>query len=343
MGLGGALLAMHRNNQDIRAQQANHGAANRNRFARRLPRVQSSWVLPSFGDMLNVAEREGDDRWFALFRAQADEHPFGGPAPHQPDYKQAFTHPGKPAPGFTFDFAPHANETPVPPSSSTPIIVVDDSPGSSTTAGGSSGSHNDEPKTILVCARCMDALVTSDSTTGIEYTKRRIWGLRCGHMLDGKCIEEIMKPAPPPPEVSNAVDLKGKGKEILVSEAQRQDKGKGKAADTALSDSNDPLDLFTRPASNSMRSRLRPRPNSTTGSHLLPPSTDISHHAIRPLSTRRPPAAKRNGKGKMKETLVEAEHQWKCPVAGCAKVHTSILVDGQWIMDDKTGAIAIYV
>jgi hypothetical protein len=45
----------------------------------------------------------------------------------------------------------------------------------------------------------------------------------------------------------------------------------------------------------------------------------------------------------MKAPLVEADYQWKCPVAGCAKVHTSLLIVGKWIMDEKTGAIGVYV
>lgn len=360
MGLGGALLAMNRTNQDARA---NHGSVNRGR-PRRVPRVQSSWILPSFGDILQgellprrrsafVSDEEDEDALFDLLTADADDYYYGGRdilAEHsrrvrhfEPDYKPAYTHPEKPAPGFTFDFAPPTTE-PSAPSSST-VVVVDDSPGPSTSASASSSSQNDDPNIILVCARCMDALVTGESTTGVEHARRKIWGLRCGHMLDGKCIDEIMKPAAPKTESSNLVDTKGKGKEVIVPEPQLANMGKGKVLDSVPSGSYDEPDLLSRPASNSMRSRLRPRANLIP-SHTPPPPTEVfspTQRTFRQLPNRRQPGAKGKGKGKMKVPLVEADYQWKCPVAGCAKVHTTILVEGKWIMDEKAGAIGIYV
>lgn len=359
MGFGGALLAMHRPNQDAHPH-ANH--SNRGR-GRRLPRVQSSWILPSFGNILNgefvprrrsavqeediiFADSDEDELFFNFLASNADDYYHGGRPPFashfgrrvrhfEPDYKPIYTHPGKPAPGFTFDFAPPADE-PRTSSSSTSVIVVDDSPGVNATASGSSSSH-DDPNTILVCARCMDALITGDSTTGIEHTRRRIWGLRCGHLLDGKCIEEIMKPGPPasPTEIPTPYDVNA------TSEPPRLDKGKGKAVERAPSESHDELNFLHPLQPNSIRSRLRPRPHSASYTPLPPIDVSSPQRVTRPLPSRRQQASK--GKGKGKATLVEAEHHWRCPVPGCAKVHTSILVEGKWIMDDKAGAIAVYV
>ena len=299
-----------------------------------------------------IFPEDEDDAFLALLTANADDYYYGsrsGVASQngrrvrhfEPDYKPVYTHPGKPAPGFTFDFAP-SSETPSS-SSSTSVIIVDDSPGPSTSA--SSSSHNDDPNTILVCARCMDALVTGDSMTGVEYARRKIWGLRCGHMLDGKCIEEIMKPAPSAASIGNASDtsdVNGKGKEAVAGDAPQLGKGKGKAVDA--SESDDQLDFLAPlvpPDSNSIRSRLRPRHHSTT-SHAPPTdSSSLSQRVIHPSG--RQLMGKGKGKGKVKASLVEAENHWRCPVAGCAKVHTSLLVDGKWIMDDKAGAIGVYV
>ncbi|KIM85037.1 hypothetical protein PILCRDRAFT_817877 [Piloderma croceum F 1598] len=376
MGLGGALIAMHRSNQDAHPR-ANHGLANRAR-ARRAPRVQSSWILPSFGDIFSgefiprrrstvqeediiYPEDDNDDAFFALLTSNADDYYYGNRARieaqngrtlrhFEPDYKPAYTHPGKPAPGFTFDFAPSSESSAL--SSSTSVIVVDDSPGPSTSA--SSSSHNDDPNTILVCARCMDALVTGDSMTGAEHIRRKIWALRCGHLLDGKCIEELVKPASlaaSTVDTSRVADAKGKGKEVVSTEPLPLDKGKGRAIER--SDSYDQLDFLSPPVppeSNSIRSRLRPRPHSTASHAPHPPSdpTSVSQRVTRQLpsqwqQTSRQQLVKGKGKGKAKTSLVEAENHWRCPVTGCAKVHTSLLVEGKWIMDDKAGAIAVYV
>lgn len=119
------------------------------------------------------------------------------------------------------------------------------------------------------------------------------------------------------------------------------DKGKGKAAEPS-SESYDPLDLFTTVAS-SIRSRLRPRPQSTSGTGTTPVANPGQLRPIRPLPHRRQPGSRGKGKGKANVPVVEAEHQWKCPVASCARIHTSLLIEGKWVTDDKAGAIAVYV
>ncbi|KAG9315387.1 hypothetical protein JVU11DRAFT_4534 [Chiua virens] len=89
----------------------------------------------------------------------------------------------------------------------------------------------------------------------------------------------------------------------------------------------------------SMRSRLRPR--RTLGStHPSVPTTTSNGRRSRSQATQR---SNRKGKGKMKAPAVEAEHEWNCPVSGCGRVHLSLLMDGRWTMDEKRGAIAVFV
>ncbi|KAI9454736.1 hypothetical protein BJY52DRAFT_1224932 [Lactarius psammicola] len=111
-------------------------------------------------------------------------------APHE--YRIAYTHPYPPAPGFTHDFESS--------SPSVTVIDVDEEPGPSGKPTGSSSSNlNSENMNTLVCARCLDPLVLGGSSMSEDQrTRRRLWSLRCGHMLDGKCIAELMKPQPTP-------------------------------------------------------------------------------------------------------------------------------------------------
>ena len=155
-------------------------------------RVFPSWL---FGD---PTEEEMMDALAFSEMAAADVGPFGfGDDRAQlrrttNEYRVAYTHPRPPASGFTHDF-----ETSSP---SISVIDVDDGPGPSTKASGSSSpSRNNENVNTLVCARCLDPLVLSGGSMSEEdRIRRRLWGLRCGHMLDGKCIAELMKPRPVP-------------------------------------------------------------------------------------------------------------------------------------------------
>jgi hypothetical protein len=153
-------------------------------------RVFPSWL---FGD---PTEEEMVDALAFSEMAAADLGPFGF-GDDRPqirrttnEYRVAYTHPYPPAPGFTHNF-----ESPSP---SVSVIDVDDEPGPSTKASGSSSpSKNNEKFNPLVCARCLGPLVLGGgSMSEGERIRRRLWGLRCGHMLDGKCIDELMRPRP---------------------------------------------------------------------------------------------------------------------------------------------------
>lgn len=256
-----------------------------------------------------------------------------GQRPSEPDYKPEYTHPNKPPPGFTHDFAP-ATPTSSPLS---PVIVLDDSPGPS--SADSSGSRPSD--SILACACCHDPLILGACDVGEGRDQRKLWGLRCGHLLDGKCVQKLMKSTPPPFQGQEfpQVDVKGKGKMIAEPGVLPSFNPDGAVED----DISDP---------NPMRSRLRPRrgipgsfpsapdpahsspSNSSTSARLRGGTTTGAHTGHR---------SKAKGKGKAKVPVVEAEHEWSCPVSGCGHVHLSLLVDGRWTMDEKRGAIAVFV
>ena len=242
----------------------------------------------------------------------------------EPDYKTEYTHPGTADSGFTYDFAPSA---PLPAPSSNSVIVIDDSPGPSTKAGSSSSSHTDDTNEILVCAHCTDALVTGDSVTGDERQRKRVWALRCGHVLDGKCVDALMKPT--------SEGVKGKGRADLDN-LPGSFKSKGKVVEE-----RDPKNIFSAGHGNSIRYRLRPRPGGTVNYSGMP--TSDFPRPYRPLPYRRSQGGRGKGKGKVQAPVVQAEFHWQCPVAGCGKDHASWLVEGKWVPHDKEGAITIYV
>ncbi|TFY62590.1 hypothetical protein EVJ58_g3757 [Rhodofomes roseus] len=311
--------------------------------------------------------------------------------PREQHYKASYTHPDQPMPGFTFDFAP-----PEPPSTSgtsSPIIILDDD--DETTAGPSKASGKSsavEAVATLVCAHCNDPLALSaeSAAPADQLARVKLWGLRCGHMLDGKCIQELMKPsAPPPPtlplpETEDMVhDRKGKGKaravlhadiamDIVETDPPTSGKGKTRAtakesvtprrgkrkaveisADVSRADNAVPLE------DNSIRSRLRPRHPRVPSNIGVPPAHEsvAASSVVSPPSPVRPvramprrrgngpsSATRVRGKGKGKaKPVVEDIFDWVCPVAGCARAHVSVLVDGEWKMDPEKGAISLFI
>lgn len=288
-----------------------------------------------FMDFAFANEDENEDQAFLTFLT-ANEDSYGDHASFfrdqsrrlrsfEPDYKPEYTHPGKAAPGFTYDFEP---TTSPPPPSSNSVIVIDDSPGPSTKAGSSSSSHSDDTNEILVCAHCTDPLVTGDSVTGgEERLQKRVWALRCGHVLDGKCIDALMKPAPS----EGQADL---------NNSPGNSKGKGKAIETTQEQQNT-INILSVSNTNSIRSRLRPR----SGTSFNQSGTPLAAlpRSYRPIPYRRSQGGRGKGKGKVQAPIIQAEYHWKCPVAGCGKDHTSWLVEDKWVPHDKEGAITVYV
>lgn len=133
-----------------------------------------------------------------------------------PDYKPTFTHPNSFEPGFSNDFAPR--ET----------ISVSDEPGP---------SYVHETGTLLVCARCLDPLVMNVVGPEEEVRKRKLFALHCGHLLDGKCIESLMRPPPilPLDETKEDVDI------VASSSKGNQKTGEGAPVDPFVAEKDSVL------------------------------------------------------------------------------------------------------
>ncbi|KAI0327812.1 hypothetical protein GY45DRAFT_1327114 [Cubamyces sp. BRFM 1775] len=489
MGLGGALIALNRQNA---IQEANR--ANRER-----ERASRGFNLPSFTDILRRMTGFGDEGseparpeangagWRSRlwpwswglptleaehdvpFPFEADEPwirmpdridglRFGGgafdpgrfgPVPEKVAlWKPEYTHPYKLGPGFAHDFAPPEEPT----SGSSPIVLDEDAAGPSN--AGSSSSSATAIETTLVCGQCLDPLVLApaDGSSSEDLKMRRVWALRCGHMLDGKCIAGLMVPpeaqAAPvsvePSEEQLVASGKGKGKAMpeadqpmasempaaKASSPEPDRKGKRRAVDPPEGESpakrpapststppaatTNPSSSVAEPQPNSIRSRLRSHARSAadvspsepsapgTSAHVTPPTpasasapavaaAEAAHPARR--SRRQPglvappaPAhlaahahaharhehrrdhghgrdrdrererghghghghGRSRGKGKARAKVerppvIEAEHEWRCPVAGCGCVHYSVRVGGVWKTDEGRGPIALFV
>ncbi len=360
-----------------------------------------------------------EDAWFGLpdrldaLRPVVGRNPYIPKAETVPMWKPEYTHPNKLAPGFTHDFAAPDDPSTQASGSSSPqtVIVLDDEAGPS--SGAASGSSSATAvETTLVCARCLDPLVLApaDGSSEEDVKSRRVWALRCGHMLDGKCVAALMFPPSasadpgstesPQEDDEASVRSKGKGKaradpeppaapledpdiptaEVDAAPADR--KGKRKAVEPLEPEESPKRAALAAPGSpaaagsNSIRSRLRSRtragadvsPSAASaagpGAHVtpadgvLPPAPprggrrrlgtssrrahehghgDVAHESAR---------AKGKGKGRAKverKRVVEAEHEWRCSVAGCGCVHYSVRVEGVWVNDEGRGPIALFV
>lgn len=340
MGLGGALIALNRRNaaeeenrqRNAAAQQA---ALRRQRFypftavanALRDYFGSNDHAPPNveyedFGDWLEPAwEHPWDAEWLPEGVRRFDAHGVPKAGPKTPAWLPSYTHPGEVGPGFACDFDPKVNTEP-------PAVIVldDDDPpsgsGTSTVPGTSNFESSVEVILALVCARCLEPLALSGqeglSLSPEQSRRRRVWALRCGHMLDGKCVDELIHPGLPVPSLAadtavlhdeecegqlTAVAMgrgKGKGKAELTTTSDEvldgtksDSKGKGKAvdrgvleafdeehSDVVLSKASEPV-----PEDTSIRSRLRPRPSKSNLfalSNATAPSADRIATAPRP-------------------------------------------------------------
>jgi hypothetical protein len=258
---------------------------------------------------------------------------FQGNEDSEAKYLQRYTHPDQPEPGFTFDFAPSSSdedssrERRFPPTSANaPIIIDDDDEQSSIPLGGSSASSaeaaaffpssmaptNTEPgklTAILICAKCTVPLLLNESL-GPDDSGRRVWALRCGHLIDEQCLNDIGQPdeeaGPDKQNNEILVDRKGKGKAKVKPKASYGEAVVA-AVDTTIS--------------NSIKSRLRSA-TSTAAS-----SSSSSFTPLPPLPKQLPPTKRRRT---ATVRTVEAEFDWKCPVPSCQLLHASVKIDGKW-------------
>ena len=290
IGLGGAIMAT--NNE----HQASHRP---HRHLRRSSRAVRLFSNPFFGSLYGFPEDSLDylfddgpdasipalpDFYSPLFTAYNRLGRFSESIPSMPksapEYKRTFTHPPKVAPGFAHDLASSSD--------------VEDL----TVAGASSGPSSPTVDTVLVCAKCLEPLVMGNVPDG-----RRLWGLRCGHILDGKCVRELMRPA-------DAQEGDG-----AQPSTESSGKGKGKAA-------GEPEQQEAAPEGGGfLMRRLR------------------SGRVVSPTTSR----SKGKQKQKAQEPKVERVHEWLCPVSGCGRTHKTNLISGTWKTDESEGAILMYV
>ena len=346
MGLGGAIISSHRLGNTAPDPQVTAGFANR-AVTRRLqmPSFTSRLVdlarfsgysirqAPSsnvlLGDHTAMDDLFGDDDggeglfgpWREYNRRQSTQE--------KEQYLPSYTHPSHPEPGFTFDFAlptlptlnAHHRTHLFPPTSiNNPIVLDDDDDdndngsstavaGPSSTSSSSSTSDTGQVTATLVCAHCSDLLILNAALRPNE-SDRRVWGLRCGHIIDEKCLNQLGQP-----------------RQVLKDSSPDHGRGKGKSkaadlpsyGDTIVSENQTVLEAIQE---NSIRSRLRARPGSVTASasSISPLLLDTSY--------RLPPLKRRRLSNKKKK--VEGEYLWKCPVASCRREHVSVKVDGVW-------------
>ncbi|KAJ3479004.1 hypothetical protein NLJ89_g12350 [Agrocybe chaxingu] len=223
MGLGGALISSN----NARARQEAQDA----RLAARIARQRQAGRAPFFRAGLPPHLLHEDDRaqvrsvW-GLGHFTSLGWPFSGPSSGKEKemYNSSYTHPGQPEPGFTFDFSVSEEDAPrrpgfpatsihapividdsddEPSSSDGPIVIdVDSAPvkkaagttSSSSAAGSKTTSGSGELTALLVCARCDNPLILNAAMDPEEGQYRRVWALRCGHMIDEKCLNEIGQP-----------------------------------------------------------------------------------------------------------------------------------------------------
>lgn len=248
------------------------------------------------------------------------------------DYRPDWTHPGPAEAGFVYDFAPSEVVPDVGGKGKGKEVVID------------VDAEKESVGTLLVCAQCMDPLlVRADGITDggeEEVRRRKVWGLRCGHLIDGKCYEALRKPeeeagadAARAPKVEAPTDAKGKGK------------GKAKARDDEdeyEEDFDELFDLEEDLVPNPIRSRLRPRALGVVSQSAAvgPSAFELAVPLSRP---RKRAVVKRKGKAKPKQPVVEARHEWMCPVPGCGRLHASEKIDGLWVNPAEKGAVAVFV
>ncbi|EJD06639.1 uncharacterized protein FOMMEDRAFT_131524 [Fomitiporia mediterranea MF3/22] len=159
-------------------------------------------------------------------------------------------------------------------------------------------------------------------------------------------------------------------------------KGKQRAADPDVETSHaltvptkrkgTPLESSSSTSTTYTRSRLRPRTGGSNalaagpavasplhivssandmaeGSQSVPDASESNTRGRSRRGRRRGGASgkgKGRGKGKGKAAaapVIEAEYLWTCPVQGCGREHKSVLIAGEWRMDEERGAVALYV
>ncbi|KAK2462959.1 hypothetical protein APHAL10511_005011 [Amanita phalloides] len=351
MGLGGALMSSYREDQRqanpqpgllARAGAAASGLANR--LSRNLVNIGIGSDTNNFAlhfgthndDALAqlLVETEMQELFGDLNHRHLLRHLSRDRHPQSATYQAAYTHPREAEPGFTHDFASDSTPTsPQRPKEAAHIIIDDEELGSSSSSSSKQAHWASSPASIkssnvLVCAKCLDPLVLGAGLVGEEAERRKVWALRCGHMIDGKCLMEIGHPPSDATDEDTVsrIEVKGKGK-ARASPTKGKGKGKAKAGEDFTSengmvkiDNGNAAPAPTVSEDNSIRSRLRSSRVSQSASSILespvPPFASSSTAATRRKRPRKP--------------KIEGEYRYLCPVVGCGCVHVSVKVNDVW-------------
>ncbi len=348
MGLGGALISSNNARAQQEATHAARMAQTRMLLAARRRRHTSFMNPATFADLLLHNDEDGHPhirRWvenqhenfLRLYnRLRGREEP---PPKH---HLQHYTHPDQPEPGFTFDFAPNSSDDDLSrtrhfprTSVNAPIIVDDDDeqsttePSTSTAAAPSTLRPSESTKsskltTLLVCARCLEPLLLNESL-GPDDDGRRVWALRCGHVVDEKCLNEIGQP--------DDDDAEAESQNPPLPSRKSKGKAKAKSRPTYSEAVAEVIE-----ANNSIRSRLRSATTAGTSSSAsnAVPTSSTAGTAETSSPSRAPPPKRRRTTALPK---VEAEFEWKCPVPSCGLVHASVKIDGKWGPEKDTKSL----
>jgi len=326
LGLGGALISLNRAQADARlqhrlerdAQTRNHAAvlaaaaAGPGFFGRAFHRV-FSFLRDNESEDIHVQDLLAEDLGLGFdhpARAFAAREALLHHPTRQMEYNSEFTHPGKPESGFVFDFAP-----PEPVEHKSPPIVIDLSDDETPDAGPSTNKLPDppspKPSTLLVCARCLDPLVLGAGLLGEERHKKKVWALRCGHLIDGQCLVVIGAPKEDIDIADQETEVELEDAYIPSSRTDHRWKGKARAVEGPGT---------IPPDDNPIRSRLRSK-GSVPGPVLSPAPPHVE-----PSS----PASLLGKRKRPSKTRVEP-YEWCCPVTSCGHMHVSVKVDGAWV------------
>lgn len=226
----------------------------------------------------------------------------------------------------------------------------------------------------LICAGCDKPLLLGGGGDD------RVWGLRCGHLICGACLDRIGRPLPPKPKPLIAKLEEALSHEPTAVPMDRLRKWKGKARQVSPelsarpfqdSSSGTSAPTHVSTSASSRYASLRPRPNagpgSASGSLTRRPDTISlepteepasfsemsefqpeaeSQQANHANSNRRKRKIKAKGRKPTKSRVLQ-EWDYACPVEGCHRLHTRVLVgttlqEASWKPKGDSGEIAVY-
>jgi hypothetical protein len=354
MGFGGALLARVSDETRTRRQQERTAREARvrqrdERMNRGLGIHQSAQVWGMSGDLFGgdlFEDGAHEEGMFTHFGFMADAfHAWNTSSDwsrlwdrlprvlQRPAYQVVYTHEDeRPTPGFTYDFDPSEKEREAicRRKVAAGVLVLDESgeieieEAALSSAASSSFGVDEATSSLLICARCSDPLLLG----GVGASK--LWALRCGHMVDGKCVEALMRPpaptlsepAPEPASNDNVADRQparaiGKGKV----------RGKGKGRGSAIGDVE---------------------PTVTAEEERVSARSSVTAHSITRAGSKRSSILK--GKTRASNAALLAEHTWECPVVGCRQAHVSEQLKGgeghegevRWVHRHGQGAVQVF-